>query len=150
MTITKTDFAAAHTRVEGVMVAKGSLTEEGLFDLYYELCPDGQPTAVRIQNERGSGDAVSGRDCVEFSLCGDPLAEPPSMVLLEAYHYPLGFFNDSVGQNEPVRAPEYDIALKLRTTPWPKTDKTPRSIARSAPISRGVGLCWASAELYCL
>jgi hypothetical protein len=114
VTITRADFAAAHTRVEGVMLAKGNLTEEDLFDLYYELCPDGQPTAARIQNECGSGDAVSGRDCVEFSLCGDPLAEPPSMVLLEAYYYPLGFFNDSVGENEPVREPGYDIALKLK------------------------------------
>lgn len=118
VTVTKADFAAAHTCVEGVMVAKGGLTEEDLFDLHYELCPDGEPTAARIQNGCGSGDAVDGRACVEFKLWGDPLLEPPSMILLKAYRYPEGFFGDSVdGKNEPVREPGYDIALKLKKAP---------------------------------
>lgn len=118
VTITKADFTAAHTSVEGMILAKGGMTEESLFDLHYELRPDGKPPAAQISNERNSGDTVNGRACIEFDLDGDPLPEAPSMLLLEAYRYPEGFTNDSEGKkNEPVRAPQYDIEFRLKKTP---------------------------------
>jgi hypothetical protein len=91
---------------------------ESLFDLRYELRPDGKPPAAQISNERNSGDTGNGRARIEFDFSGDLLPAAPSTVLLEAYRYPKGYFSDSEdGDNEPVRAPEYDIALKLKKTP---------------------------------
>jgi hypothetical protein len=114
VTIKKADFSAAHTSLEGVMIAKGGAAEEDLFKLNYELCPNGVKAAVNINCEQGSANPVNGHDCVEFNLWGDPLPELPDTVTLQAYRYPEGLFDESGDQNTPVRVPEYDITLKLK------------------------------------
>ena len=115
VTITKADFTAAHSSLEGLIVAKGGVSQEDLFKLYYEPCPDGKPTDVQIAKELNSGGPFDGEQSVELHYWGDPLPEAPSYVLLEAYWYPNGMFNQSAGKKSaPVRVPEYDITLRLK------------------------------------
>lgn len=116
--ITKAEFTAAHTDLEGLMLIKGSTTEKDLFKLFYELRPDGKKTDARINSQEDSYCGDAGLEGVTISQWGDPLPEAPSYVLLEAYWYPDGFLNDSTGKKAtPMRAPEYDITLKLKKVP---------------------------------
>ncbi len=118
VTITKADFAAAHSSLEGLMVAKGGVSQEDLFKLHYEPCPDGKPTDVQIAKESNSGGPIDGEQSVELHYWGDPLPEAPSYVLLKAYWYPEGLFHRVEGKrSDPVRTPEYDIALWLKKVP---------------------------------
>ncbi len=118
VTITQADFTAAHTSMEGVMVAKGDATEEDLFKLYYELRPDGEDPPARINSEENSGLTDEGVASVEFRFWGGPLFEAPVKVVLKAFWYPDGLFNEATGEkNVPKRVPEYDIALRLKRVP---------------------------------
>ena len=120
VSITKADFTAAHSSLEGLMVAKGGVSLEDLFKLYYELCPDGKPTDVQIAKESNSGDPIDGEQSVELHYWGNPLPEVPSTVTLEAYWYPDGFGSVSNGKrNTPVRVPKYDITLQLKKASQP-------------------------------
>jgi hypothetical protein len=115
---TRAEFSAAHTLVNATVTTRGETTINDLEKLEYSLRADEGAEDLRVGTCWGIQGSVDGPGSIDLTFLGDPLPEAPSCVLLEAYQYPNGIFDKATDeQNTPVRAPEYDITLKLKKVP---------------------------------